>query len=128
MGLYSRYVVPRLVTCACGTKPIVRQRQKVVPQAQGRILEIGLGAGHNLPHYDHRQVDGVVGIDPCEESWRLAKPRVRAVPFDVEFKAGSAEDIPAEDESFDTVLLTFALCTIPDPAAAIKEARRVLRP
>jgi SAM-dependent methyltransferase len=68
----------------------------VVPQAQGRILEIGLGAGHNLPHYDHRQVDGVVGIDPCEESWRLAKPRVRAVPFDVEFKAGSAEDIPAK--------------------------------
>ena len=128
MGLYSRYVVPRLVTCACGTKPIVRQRQKVVPQAQGRILEIGLGAGHNLPHYDHRQVDGVVGIDPCEESWRLAKPRVRAVPFDVEFKAGSAENIPAEDESFDTVLLTFALCTIPYPAAAIKEARRVLRP
>jgi ubiquinone/menaquinone biosynthesis C-methylase UbiE len=53
---------------------------------------------------------------------------VRAVPFDVEFKAGSAENIPAEDESFDTVLLTFALCTIPDPAAAIKEARRVLRP
>ena len=52
MGWYDRYVVPRLVTCACGTKPIVRQRQKVVPQARGRILEIGLGAGHNLPHYD----------------------------------------------------------------------------
>ena len=75
MGWYDRYVVPRLVTCACGTKPIVRQRQKVVPQARGRILEIGLGAGHNLPHYDPGQVDHVVGIDPCEESWRLATPR-----------------------------------------------------
>ena len=92
------------------------------------VLEIGLGAGHNLPHYDPSQVERVVGIDPCEESWRLARPRVRAVPFDVEFKAGSAEDIPADDASFDTVLLTFSLCTIPDPAAAVKEARRVLRP
>ena len=128
MGWYDRYVVPRLVTCACGTKPIVRQRQKVVPQARGRILEIGLGAGHNLPHYDPGHVDHVVGVDPCEESWRLATPRVRAVPFDVEFKAGSAEDIPAEDASFDTVLLTFSLCTIPDPEAAVREARRVLRP
>ena len=128
MGWYDRYVVPRLVTCACGTKPIVRQRQKVVPQARGRILEIGLGAGHNLPHYDPGQVDHVVGIDPCEESWRLATPRVRAVPFDVEFKAGSAEDIPADDASFDTVLLTFSLCTIPVHGAAVREARRVLRP
>ena len=83
MGLYSRYVVPRLVTCACGTKPVIRQRQKVVPQAQGRVLEIGLGAGHNLPHYDPSQVERVVGIDPCEESWRLARPRVRAVLCDV---------------------------------------------
>lgn len=128
MGLYDRFVLPRLVTCACGTKPILRQRQKVVPKARGKILEIGLGAGHNIPHYDHAGVDKVIGIDPCETSWRLAQPRVQAAPFDIEFLAGSAEDIPLDDASVDSVLLTFALCTIPDPSAALHEARRVLRP
>lgn len=128
MGLYARLVLPRLVTCACGTKPILRQRQKVVPMARGKVLEIGLGAGHNIPHYDHQGVDKVIGIDPCEVSWQLAEPRVKAAPFEVEFLAGSAEEIPLEDRSVDSVLLTFALCTIPDPAAALSEARRVLRP
>ena len=52
MGLYDRYVVPRLVTCACGTKPVIKQRQKGVPKAMGTVLEFGIGAGHNLPHYD----------------------------------------------------------------------------
>jgi len=128
MGFYSNYVVPRFVTCACGSKPIVRQRQKVVPRARGKILEIGLGAGHNIPHYDHERVDRVIGIDPCETSWQLAQERVNAVPFDVEFLAGSAEDIPLDDNSVDSVLLTFALCTIPDPLAALSEAKRVMRP
>ena len=128
MGFYSNYVVPRFVTCACGSKPIVRQRQKVVPRARGKILEIGLGAGHNIPHYDHERVDRVIGIDPCETSWQLAQERVNAVPFDVEFLAGSAEDIPLDDDSVDSVLLTFALCTIPDPLAALSEAMRVMRP
>ena len=128
MGLYSRYVVPRLVTCACGTKPILRQRQKVVPEAKGRILEIGLGAGHNLAYYNPEHVETVVGIDPCEESRRLAEPRVQAVPFAVECKVGSAEALPEDDGSFDTVLMTYSLCTIPDPRAAVSEARRVLKP
>ena len=128
MGFYSNYVVPRFVTCACGSKHIVRQRQKVVPRARGKILEIGLGAGHNIPHYDHERVDRVIGIDPCETSWQLAQERVNAVPFDVEFLAGSAEDIPLDDDSVDSVLLTFALCTIPDPLAALSEAMRVMRP
>ncbi len=128
MGFYSNYVVPRFVTCACGSKPIVRQRQKVVPKARGKILEIGLGAGHNVPHYDHTVVDCVIGIDPCETSWQLAQERVNAVPFNVEFLAGSAEDIPLDDNSVDSVLLTFALCTIPDPLAALSEAKRVMRP
>ena len=128
MGLYARYVLPRLVTCACGTKPILKQRQKVVPKAKGCVLEIGLGAGHNIPHYDHTGVDKVIGIDPCEVSWRLAQPRVQAAPFQVEFLTGSAEDIPLENHSVDSVLLTFALCTIPDPDAALNEARRVLKP
>ena len=64
MGFYSERVVPRLVTCACGPKPVIRQRQKVVPLARGTVLEFGIGAGHNLPHYDASHVDKVIGIDP----------------------------------------------------------------
>lgn len=127
MGFYSRYVVPRVVTCACGTKPVLMQRQKVVPKARGKVLEVGMGAGQNIPHYDPRAVDAVIGIDPCEVSWQMAQPRVRQAPFDVQFLAGSAEQIPLDDHSVDSVLLTFALCTIPDPELALAELRRVLR-
>jgi len=81
MGIYDRYVLPRLVTCCCGTKPVLKQRAKVVPKVHGRVLEIGMGAGHNLPYYDFNQVDHVVGLDPCETSWKLAQPRVRSVPL-----------------------------------------------
>ena len=72
MGLYSKYVVRRLISCACGTKPMLRQRQKVVPHAHGIVLEIGLGAGQNLPHYNPERVEKVIGVDPCEISWQLA--------------------------------------------------------
>lgn len=128
MSFYNRHIMPRLVTCACGTKPIQRQRQKVVPLARGKILEIGLGAGHNIPHYDDKSVQQVIGVDPCGTSWKLAQTRIAAVPFAVDFLEGTAEDIPLESDSVDSVLLTYALCTIPDPAAALAEARRVLRP
>lgn len=128
MGLYDRYVLPRLVTCACGTRPILKQRQKVVPRARGTVLEIGLGGGHNLPHYRADRIERVIGVDPCEASWALAQPRVEAVPFDVEFHAASAESLPLADNSVDAVLMTFSLCTIPDPMAALAEARRVLKP
>jgi ubiquinone/menaquinone biosynthesis C-methylase UbiE len=127
MGFYSRYVVPRVVTCACGMKPVLKQRQKVVPRARGKILEVGMGAGQNIPHYDPHAVDTVIGIDPCEVSWQMAQPRVRQAPFDVQFVAGSAEHIPLDDQSVDSVLLTFALCTIPNPELALAELRRVLR-
>ena len=74
MGFYSDKVVPRLVTCACGTKPILKQREKVVPQAQGRVLEIGVGAGHNLPYYRAEQVDGSSGSIPVQRAGRSPNP------------------------------------------------------
>ena len=128
MGFYDRHIVPRLVTCACGTKPVLKQREKVVPRAYGMVLEVGMGAGHNLPYYDTTKVCGVIGVDPCETSWRLAQERVAAVPFEVEFRAGSAEAVPLDDHSVDSVLLTYALCTIPNPQAALAEMHRVLKP
>lgn len=128
MGLYDRYVVPRLVTCACGTKPVIKQRQKVVPKAVGTVLEFGIGAGHNLPHYDASRIDRVIGVDPCATSWELASERAANLDFDVEFIQGSALDVPIEDESVDSVLITFTLCTVPDPMAALREAKRTLKP
>ena len=128
MGLYHDYVVPRLVTCACGTKPVIRQRQKVVPRAHGRVLEFGIGAGHNLPHYQADRVEKVVGIDPCSKSWDLAAERADQANVNVEFIQGSAEDIPLESGSVDSVLITFTLCTVPNPDAALAEARRMLKP
>ena len=128
MGLYDRYVVPRLVTCACGTKPVIKQRQKVVPKAMGTVLEFGIGAGHNLPHYDSSRIDRVIGVDPCATSRELASERAANLDFDVEFIQGSALDIPIEDASVDSVLITFTLCTVPDPMAALREAKRTLKP
>ena len=78
MGFYANTIVPRLVTCACGTKPILKQREKVVPEARGQVLEIGMGAGHNLPYYQREQVERIVGIDPCSTSWGLAQPRAKS--------------------------------------------------
>ncbi|MDG2459667.1 MAG: class I SAM-dependent methyltransferase [Luminiphilus sp.] len=128
MGFYSEKIVPRLVTCACGTKPILKQRQKVVPLATGAVLEIGMGAGHNLPYYDPAKVSSVVGIDPCRTSWSLAQPRASALGVPLEFVEGSAEAIPLKEAQFDSVLMTFSLCTIPDAQAALSEIRRVLKP
>lgn len=128
MGLYDRYVVPRLVTCACGTRPVIKQRQKVVPKAMGTVLEFGIGAGHNLPHYDSSRIDRVIGVDPCATSWELASERAANLDFDVEFIQGSALDVPIEDASVDSVLITFTLCTVPDPMAALREAKRTLKP
>ena len=127
MGFYSDTVVPRLVTCACGTKPILKQREKVVPLAQGKVLEIGMGAGHNLPYYDAQRVDAVVGIDPARPAGAGSKQSF-AVGVPLEFVQGSAEEMPLPSESFDTVLMTFSLCTIPDGHAALQEIRRVLKP
>ena len=128
MGLYDRYVVPRLVTCACGTKSVIKQRQKVVPKAMGTVLEFGIGAGHNLPHYDSSRIDRVIGVDPCATSWEHACERAANLDFDVKFIQGSALDVPIEDASVDSVLITFTLCTVPDPMAALREAKRTLKP
>jgi len=120
--------MPGLVRRACSGSPIVRQRQKVVPQATGRVLEVGIGSGYNLPFYDASRVTSVVGLDPTEALTVDARIMVEAVAFGVEIISGSAEAIPADAGSFDTVLVTWTLCTIPDVEAALAEVRRVLAP
>jgi ubiquinone/menaquinone biosynthesis C-methylase UbiE len=128
MGFYDKHVLPRFINCACGTKPIMKQREKVVPRASGIVLEIGIGTGLNLPFYNPDKVEKVVGIDPSEKSWELAAERAASVNFDVEFVGLPGEQIPLEDNSVDTVMITYSLCTIPDPVKALKGMARVLRP
>jgi SAM-dependent methyltransferase len=128
MGFYGRYILPRFINCACAAQPIMQQRAKVVPLASGTVLEIGIGTGLNLPLYDARRVQRVIGLDPSEESWKLARKRASALQFDLEFIGLPGEEIPLEAASVDTVLVTYSLCTIPDPVAALRGMARVLRP
>lgn len=125
---YDRKILPYVIDLACGVKPVHRQREKVVPLAQGRVLEIGIGTGLNLRHYDKSKITKLVGLDPAMQMHKLAEKRRQESGIDVELVGLSAEKIPLEDASFDTIVITFTLCTIPDPIAALKEMKRVLVP
>ena len=127
MGLYSKYVLPRVVHLACSARPKMRQREKLVPLASGRVLEVGMGSGLNLSFYDARRVTKVWGLEPSPEMSKMASAAVEAVAFDVEFVSAGGEQIPLDSESFDTVLMTFTLCTIPDAEHALREIARVLK-
>lgn len=128
MGFYDKYVLPRFIGAACGTKPILKQRDKVVPHCEGRVLEVGMGTGHNLDFYDPAKVDMVFGLEPAPDMVKRAKPLAEKAPFPVEFIDLPGEEIPLEDNSVDTVLLTYTLCTIPDTLKAMQNMRRVLKP
>ncbi len=128
MGFYDRYILPKVLDWSCGTKPVQKQRQKVVPLAEGAVLEIGIGTGLNLPYYDPGRIERVIGLDPAEEMLSYAKRKSEAVPFPVEYLALQGERIPLERESVDTVLVTYTLCTIPDAIAALEGMRQVLKP
>jgi ubiquinone/menaquinone biosynthesis C-methylase UbiE len=105
---------------------LARQRRRTAGAATGRVLELGIGTGRNLPHYT--SVDEVVGIEPDPLMLRRARPRAAAAPFPVRLVEGSAEALPFGEDEFDTIVVALALCTIPDPDAALREARRVLKP
>jgi ubiquinone/menaquinone biosynthesis C-methylase UbiE len=128
MSILERWVWAPLLDWVMRQEPIMRQRAKVVPQAAGRVLEIGMGSGLNLAYYDASQVERVWGLDPSAELQERSRARAGATRVPVELLTGSAEDIPFDDASFDTVLTTFTLCSIPDVGRALREMRRVLRP
>lgn len=128
MSFYERHVLPHVLDCVCGMKSIADMRAKVVPQAQGVVLEIGIGSGLNFRFYDEKKVRRVIGLDPAGPMLKLARRRAQAVAFPVEFVELGGERIPLPDASVDTVLSTYTLCTIPDPLAALREMRRVLKP
>jgi ubiquinone/menaquinone biosynthesis C-methylase UbiE len=128
MSFYEERVLPHLIDLACSAKPNRKQREKIVPLAEGEVLEIGFGSGLNLPFYDARKVHKIWGLEPSEGMRRKAQPMVEASGLNVEFIDLPGESIPLETNSVDTVLVTYSLCTIPDAVAALDGMRRVLKP
>ncbi len=127
MGFYCQRVFPRLLNFAMRNRELARYRRRIVGAAQGEVLEIGIGSGLNLPFYP-ASAARVVGLDPAPELIRMARAAAVRAGREVEFLTGSAEAIPLADASVDTVVTTWTLCSIDDPAVALREMRRVLKP
>lgn len=128
MSFYEKRILPKLVNFACGLGPMMKQRQKVVPLAKGNVLEIGIGSGLNLSFYEKDQVKSLVGIDPSKETWALNEALTNQLGFDFRYVQTGAENIPVDNQSIDTVVITYTLCTIPDTSKAMQEIKRVLKP
>lgn len=127
MGIYSRYVLPRLTHLSMRQVQLRRYRERVVGGATGRVLEIGFGSGLNLPYYSEA-VDEIIGLDASPEMLALAERAVANSSHKVTLLARSADDLPLDDQSIDTIVVTWSLCSIVDVGWALMEARRVLRP
>jgi SAM-dependent methyltransferase len=127
MGFYDNWVVPRLLNVMMGTSFVTEERKKCLAGVTGTVLEVGFGSGHNLPWYPEG-VQRVMAVDPSTEGAKLAKKRIAAARFPVEYVALEGEKIDAPDASFDSVVSTFTLCSIPDVATALGQMRRVLKP
>src|SRR5262245_34138323 len=127
MGFYVERVLPRLINVSCGSKHSFPLRQRVCAGLRGEVVEIGFGSGHNVPFYPDA-VERVSAIEPSELSWELASKRVFASPVTVERSGLDGQSLPFPDDTFDSALSTWTMCTIPDPVLALQEIRRVLRP
>ena len=128
MGFYSKHILPRVIHFTCGMKANMLQRQKVVPKADGTVLEIGIGSGLNLPFYDPRRVSRLIGLDPSAEITRIARKAIDRAPFEVEIIGLPGEEIPLDSDSVDSIVMTYTLCSIQDTKTALRQMKRVLKP
>lgn len=126
-SLYERYLCPPLTEFALRSGSIHKQRRRLLAEVRGRVLEIGFGTGLNLQHYTHA-VERLDILDPAEGMHSKARGRIAASALPVHAHQLGAERLPFEDASFDAVVCTFTLCTIPDPVRACAEVLRVLVP
>ena len=128
MGLYAKYVLPRFIDLAMRNNDTKRLRAEWVPHASGEVLEVGIGSGLNLAFYTP-EVQRVYGVDPSTELQRIARKRTDGSALNVEFLSQSAEAaLPLPDKSIDTVVMTWTLCSIPDPLKALNQMTRVMKP
>jgi ubiquinone/menaquinone biosynthesis C-methylase UbiE len=130
MNPWERYVVPNLIACACSSRPIMKQRAKVVPKAEGVVLELGCGSGTNFAMYDAGKVERLYALEPAPGMVVKARRTAGSLGIgrSIDFLETGAENIPLPDNSVDTAVITFVLCTIPDWEGALAETRRVLKP
>jgi ubiquinone/menaquinone biosynthesis C-methylase UbiE len=127
VGFYGEHVLPRVLNLTCGASSAAPLRARVCRDLAGEVVEIGFGSGLNVPFYPGT-VTGVSAVEPVDAAWRLADKRIRSAPVRVQRTGLDGQALPHPDDSFDAALSTWTLCTIPDPAAALAEVRRVLRP
>jgi ubiquinone/menaquinone biosynthesis C-methylase UbiE len=128
MSFYEDRILPHIIDKACSVGQVMKLRSQVVPMARGIVLEIGMGSGINLQFYNPDKVDLVYGLEPSEGMRRKARNNLQASPVAVEWLGLPGEQIPLDDNSVDTVVLTFTLCTIPDYKSALAQMKRVLKP
>ena len=127
MGLYADHVLPRVVDVACGLKTARPLRQRVCEGLEGEVVEIGFGSGLNVPYYPEA-VTRVAAVEPADLGWKLAQKRLRSARVPVDRSGLDGQSLPFPDDSFDTALSTWTMCTIPDVGRALAEVRRVLKP
>src|SRR5918995_2814609 len=127
MGIYSDHVLPRIINAACGLKSGDPLRERVCAGLEGEVVEIGFGSGLNVPFYPDR-VTRVAAVEPADVGWKLAQKRLSAATVPVERSGLDGQSLPFADDSFDSALSTWTMCTIPDLGAALAELRRVLKP
>jgi SAM-dependent methyltransferase len=127
MGFYGERVLPRIINVACGMKATEPLRRRVCEGLHGQVVEIGFGSGLNVPFYPEA-VTGVTAVEPADLGWKLAGKRLAAARVPVQRSGLDGESLPFPDDSYDTALSTWTLCTIPDAGAALREVRRVLKP
>lgn len=125
---YDDHVVPRLIRCACSSPAIMALREKVVPLAQGKVFEIGCGGGINQQYYDPARVTAYSGMDPSAKGLDFARGEAARKGWTADIRQGFGENIPFADDSFDTVVCTFTLCSVADQARTVQELRRILKP
>lgn len=125
---YDQTIVPRFIKCACANSKISELRAQVVPLAEGRVFELGVGGGLNQPHYDPARVTSFAGIDPSGKLLDYAREAAAERGWEADIRSGIGEAIPFEDESFDSVVCTYTLCSVSDQAQVVKEMRRILKP
>lgn len=128
MNPYQRYVLPKMIDIACSTGAVMKARSRIVPQATGEVLEIGIGSGLNLQFYDSEKVSTIVGVDPAAQMQTLARQRADDISIPVEIVAVDVQGIHAQTDRFDTIVMTFTLCSIKDAIPALQEMARVLKP
>jgi ubiquinone/menaquinone biosynthesis C-methylase UbiE len=127
MGVYAKYLLPRIIDLSMRNKETARLRAAWIPHARGEVLEIGIGSGLNLPFYSH-DVQRVYGVDPSVELQRMARKRRMAEPTKLEFLLQSAEErLPLPDSSIDTAVFTWTMCSIADASKALLQVNRVLK-